>query len=58
MKQKQYSWRALRLASLAALLAASAAIGQAQTFVNPKTFDTGIGSWITWNGWGLQGFLT
>src|ERR1039458_9155955 len=55
MKQKQYSWRALRSASLALALAASAAIGQAQTFVNPKTFDTGIGSWIPWNGWGLQG---
>jgi hypothetical protein len=58
MKQKQYSWRAMRSASLALVLAASAAIGQAQTFVNPKTFDTGIGSWVTWNGWGLQGFLT
>ena len=58
MKQKQYSWRALRSASLALVLAASAAIGQAQTFVNPKTFDTGIGSWIIWNGWGLQGWLT
>jgi hypothetical protein len=55
MIQKQYSWRALRSASLALVLAASAAIGQAQTFVNPKTFDTGIGSWIPWNGWGLQG---
>jgi hypothetical protein len=55
MKQKQHSWRALRSASLALALAASAAIGQAQTFVNPKTFDTGIGSWIIWNGWGLQG---
>jgi hypothetical protein len=55
MKQKQYSWRALRSASLALALAASAAIGQAQSFVNPKTFDTGIGSWIIWNGWGLQG---
>jgi hypothetical protein len=58
MKQKPSSWLTLRSALLAALLAASAAIGQAQTFVNPKTFDTGIGSWITWNGWGLQGFLT
>jgi hypothetical protein len=58
MKQKQYSWRAMRSASLALALAASAAIGQAQTFVNPKTFDTGIGSWVTWNGWGIQGFLT
>jgi hypothetical protein len=58
MKQKQYSWRVLRSASFALLLATSAAVGQAQTFVNPKTFDTGIGSWITWNGWGLQGFLT
>ena len=58
MKQKQYSWRAMRSASLALALAASAAIGQAQTFVNPKTFDTGLGSWINWNGWGLQGCLS
>jgi len=55
MKQNQYSWRALRSVSIALLLAASAAVAQAQTFVNPKTFDTGIGSWIIWNGWGLQG---
>jgi hypothetical protein len=55
MKQKQHSWGALRSASLALLLAAAAVIGQAQSFVNPKTFDTGIGSWIIWNGWGLQG---
>jgi hypothetical protein len=55
MIQKQYSWRALRSASLALALAASAAIGQAQTFENPETFDSGSGSWIIWNGWGLQG---
>ncbi len=55
MKQKQHSWRALRAASLAFVLTAAAVIGQAQSFVNPKTFDTGIGSWTIWNGWGLQG---
>jgi hypothetical protein len=58
MKYTQHPWRALRSASLALLLAGPALIVQAQTFYNPKTFDTGIGSWITWNGWGLQGFLT
>ena len=58
MTNTPYPRRALRSASLALLLTASAAIGQAQTFVNPKPFDTGIGSWITWNGWGLQSFLT
>lgn len=58
MKQNQYSWRAMRSASVVLALAASAAIGQAQTFVNPKTFDTALGSWINWNGWGLQGCLT
>ena len=58
MKHTLYPRRAWRSASLALVLTASAAIGQAQSFVNPKTFDSGIGSWITWNGWGLQGFLT
>jgi len=58
MKYKQKPRRAFGLASLALLLAASTGVAQAQTFVNPKTFDTGIGSWITWNGWGLQGFLS
>ena len=58
MKQKPSPSRAVRSASLAVLLAASALMGRAQTFENPQTFDTGIGSWITWNGWGLQGFLT
>ena len=55
MKPKLSPRRALRSASLALLLAGSACIGQAQSFVNPKTFDTGIGSWTIWNGWGLQG---
>jgi len=36
------------------LLTASAGTTVAQTWANPKTFDSGKGSWITWNGWGLQ----
>ncbi len=35
-------------------LAASAGTALAQTWANPKTFDYGKGSWITWNGWGMQ----
>ncbi|MGO9201983.1 MAG: hypothetical protein ACLQM8_15760 [Limisphaerales bacterium] len=35
-------------------LACSMAVSQAQTMVNPQTFDAALGSWITWNGWGLQ----
>ena len=35
-------------------LATSAGIGLAQDWVNPKTFDSTKGSWITWNGWGMQ----
>ncbi len=35
-------------------LAGSMAVGWAQTAQNPQPFDTGAGSWITWNGWGLQ----
>jgi hypothetical protein len=58
MKNEQHPRRALCSASLAVLLAASTAIGQAQTFENPQAFNTGKGSWITWNGWGLQFPLT
>ena len=54
MKHGQYPQQALRPALLGLLLAGSTWIGQAQTFANPKTFDTGKGSWITWNGWGMQ----
>jgi hypothetical protein len=35
-------------------LAASASNALAQTWTNPKTFDYSKGSWITWNGWGMQ----
>jgi hypothetical protein len=35
-------------------LTAGAGNSIAQTWANPKTFDTSKGSWITWNGWGMQ----
>src|SRR5579859_7261267 len=42
------------LAGLCLTLATCSSL--AQTAQNPQTFDTGIGSWIIWNGWGLQSF--
>ncbi len=54
MKQNSCKWFPSVLAGLA--LAASSSLSQAQTAVNPNTFDTGKGSWIIWNGWGLQGW--
>ena len=47
-------WIPSGLAGLA--LAGLTSLVQAQTAVNPQTFDTGAGSWIVWNGWGIQGF--
>lgn len=55
-KMKQKNKRSLHLSPLLAgcLLAASMGTGLAQTWANPKTFDSSKGSWITWNGWGMQ----
>jgi hypothetical protein len=36
------------------VLVASATDSLAQAWTNPKTFDATKGSWITWNGWGIQ----
>ena len=41
-------WLPSVLAGMA--LAISAGSSKAQTWANPQTFDTGKGSWITWNG--------
>jgi hypothetical protein len=46
------AWLQPALASMALICAAS--LGHAQTWTNPKTFDATKGSWITWNGWGMQ----
>jgi len=52
-KNKSCRWVPLALAGLALL--GSPNQSQAQvTAQNPQTFDSGIGSWVTWNGWGLQ----
>jgi len=48
-------WLAGGLAGLCLALATSSSPGQVVA-QNPQTFDTGIGSWVIWNGWGLQGF--
>src|ERR1051326_3103323 len=45
-------WLPSVLAGMA--FAISAGSSKAQTWANPQTFDTGKGSWITWNGWGMQ----
>lgn len=45
-------WLPAVIAGLA--LTASAVNSMAQDWTNPKTFDTSKGSWITWNGWGIQ----
>jgi hypothetical protein len=37
-------------------LALTAGVSIAQTAQNPQGFDTAKGSWIIWNGWGMQGF--
>ncbi|MGO8674265.1 MAG: hypothetical protein ACLQVX_00190 [Limisphaerales bacterium] len=58
MKRKSQPLSRLISAAAGLSLAASALLGRAQTFENPQAFDSGIGSWITWNGWGIQGFLT
>ena len=50
--ERKTTWLRPALASLA--LVCAAGLGQAQTWTNPKTFDATKGSWITWNGWGMQ----
>ena len=55
MKQKSKYLSRFISAAAGLTLAASAFTGRAQTFENPQAFDNGIGSWIPWNGWGLQG---
>jgi hypothetical protein len=56
MKTNQilHRWLPSILAGLA--LVGSGSLSQAQTAVNPNTFDTSAGSWIIWNNWGLQGW--
>lgn len=43
------------LAGLCLVVATYSSLAQV-TAQNPQTFDTGKGSWIIWNGWGMQGF--
>jgi hypothetical protein len=57
VKTKLYRWFPLALAGLALLGTNSQGLAQV-TAQNPQTFDSSIGSWITWNGWGLQFPLT
>jgi hypothetical protein len=46
MNNSSHQWLRSVLAGLA--LAAANSFSQAQTMVNPNTFDTGIGSWTVW----------
>jgi len=56
-RKRLCEWSSLALAGLALLTSASLSHAQV-TAQNPQTLDSGIGSWITWNGWGLQFPLT
>ena len=52
--KKTRNHQRLHAAVFALALAGSMSVSRAQTMINPQTFDTSAGSWITWNGWGLQ----
>src|SRR5579872_7529467 len=51
---KTKKWLSGGLAGLSLALTICSSPGQVAQ--NPQTFDTGIGSWVIWNGWGMQGF--
>lgn len=48
-------WLAGGLAGFSVLAATCSSQGQV-TAQNPQPFDSGLGSWTIWNGWGIQGF--
>ncbi|HZR17753.1 MAG TPA: hypothetical protein VFE51_10535 [Verrucomicrobiae bacterium] len=48
------NWLSKGVAGLCLAVATCSSL--AQTAQNPQGFDTGKGSWIIWNGWGMQGF--
>ncbi len=48
-------WLGGGIAWLVLAMAAGSSLGQV-TAQNPQSFDTAIGSWTIWNGWGMQGF--
>lgn len=55
MKQIFKSQKWLSSAAVGLALAGATVTTHAQTsWANPKAFDSAIGSWVTWNGWGLQ----
>src|SRR5690242_3415207 len=49
------NWLAGGLAGLSVLAGTCSSQGQV-TAQNPQPFDTALGSWTIWSGWGIQGF--